>query len=85
MTISRNSRKQIAAEARGLGDYALNGIPAGSQYAKEKPDIARRAIDLWGVLIKDDPNSPLGKEGKEVGRRPRTADEEEVTPWHPVE
>jgi hypothetical protein len=57
-------RKQIAAEARGLGDYALNGIPAGSQYEKQKPDIAQRAIELWGVLITDAPNSALGKEGK---------------------
>jgi pimeloyl-ACP methyl ester carboxylesterase len=56
-------RKQIAAEARGLGDYALNGIPAGSQYEKQKPAIARRAIDLWGVLVTDAPDSALGKEG----------------------
>ena len=59
-------RTQIAAEARGLGDYALNGIPAGSQYEKQRPDMARRAIDLWGVLIGDAPDSPLGKEGKKV-------------------
>jgi pimeloyl-ACP methyl ester carboxylesterase len=57
-------RKQIAAEARGLGDYALHGIPAGSQYEKQKPDIAKRAVELWGVLIADAPDSALGKEGK---------------------
>ena len=57
-------RKLFAAEARGLGDYALHGIPAGSQYEKQKPTIAQRAIDLWGVLIKDAPDSALGKEGK---------------------
>jgi pimeloyl-ACP methyl ester carboxylesterase len=57
-------RKQIAAEARGLSDYALNGIPAGSQYEKQKPDIAKRAGELWGVLIADAPDSALGKEGK---------------------
>jgi hypothetical protein len=57
-------RKQIAAEARGLADYALNGIPVGSQYEKEKPAIARRASELWGVLITDAPDSALGKEGK---------------------
>jgi hypothetical protein len=56
--------KQIAAEARGLSNYALNGIPAGSQYEKQKPDLAKRAIELWGVLIKNAPASPLGKEGK---------------------
>lgn len=59
-------RKHIAAEARALGDYALNGIPAGSQYEKQKPDTAKRAIDLWGVLIADAPDSPLGKEGKKL-------------------
>jgi hypothetical protein len=57
-------RKQIGAEARGLADYALNGIPAGSQYEKQKPAMAKRAIDLWGVLISDSPDSALGKEGK---------------------
>jgi pimeloyl-ACP methyl ester carboxylesterase len=56
--------KQIAAEARGLSDYAINGIPAGSQYEKQRPDMARHAIDLWGVLVKDAPDSALGKEGK---------------------
>ena len=57
-------RKQIAAEARGLADYAINGIPAGSTYEKQKPGIAKRASDLWGVLITDAPDSALGKEGK---------------------
>ncbi len=59
-------RKQIAAEARGLADYALHGIPAGSTYEKSKPDMAKRAIDLWGVLVSDAPDSPLGKEGKKL-------------------
>ncbi|MFM8270870.1 MAG: hypothetical protein ACKODX_00830 [Gemmata sp.] len=59
-------RRSIAAEARALGDYALNGIPAGSQYEKLKPDIAKRAIELWGVLVSDAPNSALGKEGKKL-------------------
>lgn len=57
-------RTQIAAEARGLADYAINGIPAGSQYEKDKPNIAKRAIDLWGILVQDAPDSGLGKEGK---------------------
>lgn len=57
-------RKQFAAEARSLGDYALNGIPPGSQYEKQKPDMARRAAELWAALIGDAPNSELAKEGK---------------------
>ncbi|VTT99277.1 Uncharacterized protein OS=Lentisphaera araneosa HTCC2155 GN=LNTAR_23709 PE=4 SV=1 [Gemmataceae bacterium] len=57
-------RKQFAAEARSLGDYALNGIPSGSPYEKDRPAMAKRAIELWGALIGDAPNSPLAKEGK---------------------
>lgn len=57
-------RKQIAAEARGLGEYALRGIVVGSQYEKQRPDIANRSIDLWRVLIDDAPTSEFGKEGK---------------------
>src|SRR5207248_1239962 len=30
-------RKQLTAEARALGDYTLNGIPAGSPYEKSRP------------------------------------------------
>ncbi|MBA4190536.1 MAG: hypothetical protein C0467_21325 [Planctomycetaceae bacterium] len=57
-------RKQFIAEARALGDYALNGIPAGSPYEKERPAMAKRAIELWLALIGDAPNSELAKEGK---------------------
>lgn len=57
-------RKYLSAEARALSDYALNGIPADSQYAKAKPDIARRALDIWMLLIADDPDSPAAVEGK---------------------
>jgi pimeloyl-ACP methyl ester carboxylesterase len=57
-------RKQFTAEARAVGDYALNGIPAGSPYEKEKPAFAKRAIELWSALIGDAPNSPLAAEGK---------------------
>jgi pimeloyl-ACP methyl ester carboxylesterase len=57
-------RKQFAAEARALGDYVLNGIPAGSPYEKQKPDMARRAAELWAALIGDAPNSTLASEGK---------------------
>jgi len=57
-------RKQFTAEARALGDYALNGIPAGSPYEKERPAMAKRSIELWSALIGDAPNSDLAKEGK---------------------
>jgi pimeloyl-ACP methyl ester carboxylesterase len=57
-------RKQFAAEARSLGDYALNGIPAGSPYEKQRPDMAKRVIELWSALVADAPDSELAKEGK---------------------
>jgi hypothetical protein len=57
-------RKQYTAEARALGDYILNGIPAGSPYEKDRPDMAKQTIDLWTLLINDAPNSELAKEGK---------------------
>jgi pimeloyl-ACP methyl ester carboxylesterase len=57
-------RKQFVAEARAVGDYALNGIPVGSPYEKQKPDMAKRAIELWSALIADAPDSDLAKEGK---------------------
>jgi hypothetical protein len=57
-------RKQFTAEARALSDYVLNGIPAGSPYEKQRPDMAKQAIELWSALISDAPNSELAKEGK---------------------
>jgi len=57
-------RKQLAAEARALGDYALNGIPAGSPYEKSRPEMAAQAIEYWSALIADAPESELAKEGK---------------------
>jgi pimeloyl-ACP methyl ester carboxylesterase len=57
-------RKQFAAEARAISDYALNGIPAGSPYEKQRPAMAKRAVELWSALVADAPNSELAKEGK---------------------
>jgi hypothetical protein len=57
-------RRQFTAEARALGDYALNGIPTGSPYEKERPAFAKQAIDRWSVMIADAPGSELAKEGK---------------------
>jgi hypothetical protein len=57
-------RKQYSAEARALTDYTLNGIPAGSPYEKQRPEMAKQAIELWSVLISDAPGSDLAKEGK---------------------
>ncbi|MSR54541.1 MAG: hypothetical protein EXS09_14810 [Gemmataceae bacterium] len=57
--------KYLTAEARSLSDYAIKGIPEGSQYAKQRPNLAKRAIELWMVVIENTPDSPAAKEGKE--------------------
>ena len=57
-------RKQFAAEARALSDYVLKGIPVGSPYEKQRPEIAKQAAELWKALIADAPESDLAKEGK---------------------
>jgi pimeloyl-ACP methyl ester carboxylesterase len=57
--------KYYTAEARSLGDYALKGIPEASQYAKQRPNLAKRAIELWTVVISASADSAIAKEGKE--------------------
>jgi len=57
-------RKYLVAEARSLTDYILNGIPPASQYAKSRPDMARKAMGLWTQVVSDAPDSDEAKEGK---------------------
>lgn len=57
-------RVHLTAEARSLGDYALNGIPPGSPYEKSRPEMAARAVEVWSALVADAPDSDLAKEGK---------------------
>lgn len=59
-------RRFLIAEARSLGDYLLNGIPAQSQYAKQRPQMAKRVISLWEAIIQDDPDSSAAKEAKKL-------------------
>jgi hypothetical protein len=59
-------RKQLLAEARSLGDYALNGIPAGSPYEKSRPALASQAIEYWSALISDSPDAEYAKEGRKL-------------------
>jgi len=59
-------RKQLLAEARSLGDYALNGIPAGSPYAKSRPALAAQAIEYWSALISDSPDAEYSKDGRKL-------------------
>lgn len=37
-----------------------------SQYAKQRPDIAKKAIELWKIVIADSPNSPAAKQGEKL-------------------
>lgn len=59
-------RKQLLAEARSLGDYALNGIPAGSPYEKSRPALAAQALEYWSALISDAPDADYAKEGRKL-------------------
>ncbi len=56
--------KFLTAEARALGDYALEGIASTSQYAKQRPDFAKKSIELWKQIIAAAPDSPAAKEGE---------------------
>lgn len=57
-------RKTLVAEARSLSDYALKGVPPGSPYEKSRPDMARRALSLWGQVIEDAPKSDAAAAGR---------------------
>jgi len=59
-------RKQVLAEARSLGDYAVNGVPAGSPYEKSRPMMAAKAIQLWEALLDDDPKAEYAKDGRKA-------------------
>jgi hypothetical protein len=68
--------RYITADARSLGNYVLNGIPANSQYAKQRPKMARRAIELWTVVIQNASDSDAAKEGKkQVAELEKVAEE----------
>ena len=60
--------RYFAAEARALGDYVLNGIPPTSPYMKQRPSMARRAIELWSVVIQNEPESAAATEGRKQVR-----------------
>jgi hypothetical protein len=56
--------RYLVAEAKALGDYALEGIPPDSQYARQRPAIARRAVQLWETVITNAADSEAAREGK---------------------
>lgn len=53
-------RRFLIAEARALGDYATGPLP--QPYEKQRPDMARTALELWKQVLADGPTTPSGKE-----------------------
>jgi predicted esterase len=53
-------RRFLMAEARALDRYGCASFPA--QYAKERPAVLGKAIELWEQLRDDRPVSPEGQE-----------------------
>lgn len=56
-------RRFVLAQARGLDAYASGPLPP--QYVKQRADMARRALELWELILKDGPDTRAGQEAKE--------------------
>jgi pimeloyl-ACP methyl ester carboxylesterase len=52
----------LVAQARAMDGYASG--PLDPQYAKMRPDMVRSALELWQQVLRDNPDSPAGKEAK---------------------
>jgi predicted esterase len=55
-------RKFLIARVRALDDYASGKLP--EQYAKQRPDMAKAAIELWQTVIDDGGDAKAAAEGK---------------------
>lgn len=55
-------RRYIVAHARALTAYATGPLP--QQYAKERPDMAKQAIELWSLIQKDAQDAKAVKEAE---------------------
>ncbi|WP_157368614.1 alpha/beta hydrolase [Zavarzinella formosa] len=55
-------RKFLVAEAKSLDSYASGDLPA--QYLKLRPDMAKKAIELWKLIFADGPATKAGEEAK---------------------
>jgi pimeloyl-ACP methyl ester carboxylesterase len=55
-------RKNLIARAHGLTAYATGALPA--QYVKQRPDMAKAALELWKAILADGPDTPAGVEAK---------------------
>lgn len=55
-------RRFLVARVRALDAYASGALP--DQYAKQRPDMARAAIELWEGVIQDGQDSKAVSEGR---------------------
>jgi hypothetical protein len=55
-------RRFLIAQARAIDAYASGDLPP--QYAKERPDAVRQAIQLWQKVQADGPDTDAGREAK---------------------
>jgi hypothetical protein len=53
-------RRFLIASARGLDAYASGPLP--NQYAKDRVNMAKQALEMWEIIQKDGPDSAAGKE-----------------------
>lgn len=57
-------RRFLIAEARALSAYASG--PLRKEYAKMRPDMIQRALELWRKIQADAPDSPAGREANKL-------------------
>lgn len=55
-------RKFLLARARGLTAYATGDLP--QQYAKQRPEMAKAALEMWELLLQDGGDKKAVEEGK---------------------
>lgn len=55
-------RRFLIAQARALDGYASGDLP--SAYIKQRPNMARQAMQLWQKVLADAPESEAGREAK---------------------
>jgi hypothetical protein len=55
-------RRFLIAQARALDAYASGPLP--QQYARMRPDMARKALELWETIIEDGQDAKAVEEGK---------------------
>lgn len=55
-------RKFLVARAKGLDAYATGKLP--DQYAKQRPDMLKAALEMWETIVEDGQDTKAATEGK---------------------